>query len=79
MPRIIVGGLLVLFGVSALCIAAAFLTGPLLYLRDPFAAEAAQRHATIVGVAALMLGSLTITTALLKTRHAAPTGANNGG
>ncbi len=64
--RVITGGLVVVFGLVAVSFGAAFIRGPLLFWPDPFEADAVQLHAIVVGVAALVIGAVTIASALWR-------------
>lgn len=71
MLRITVGALLMLFGLSALLFAAAFVQGPMAYWSNPFGVEVLQLQALITGAAALMLGAITGVFGLVEQRRRA--------
>ena len=68
MLRFLMGGLLVLLGVSSTILGAAFVRGPLFYWSDLSKAGALQTQALVVGVVALVLGAVLIISALLRRR-----------
>ena len=68
MLRFLMGGLLVLLGVSSTILGAAFVRGPLFYWSDLSKAGALQMQALVVGVVALVLGAVLIISALLRRR-----------
>ena len=68
MWRFLMGGLLVLLGVSSTILGAAFVRGPLFYWSDLSKAGALQTQALVVGVVALVLGAVLIISALLRRR-----------
>ena len=68
MLRFLMGGLLILLGVSSTTLGAAFVRGPLFYWSDRSKAGALQMQALVVGVVALVLGAVLIISALLRRR-----------
>ena len=68
MLRFVMGGLLILLGVSSTILGAAFVRGPLFYWSDLSKAGALQMQALVVGVVALVLGAVLIISALLRRR-----------
>ena len=68
MLRVLMGGLLILLGVSSTILGAAFVRGPLFYWSDLSKAGALQTQALVVGVVALVLGAVLIISALLRRR-----------
>ena len=68
MLRFLMGGLLILLGVSSTILGAAFVRGPLFYWSDLSKAGALQTQALVVGVVALVLGAVLIISALLRRR-----------
>ena len=68
MLRFLMGGLLILLGVSSTILGAAFVRGPLFYWSDLSKAGALQMQALVVGVVALVLGAVLIISALLRRR-----------
>ena len=68
MLRFLMGGLLVLLGVSSTILGAAFVRGPLFYWSDLSKAGVLQTQALVVGVVALVLGAVLIISSLLRRR-----------